>query len=354
MTRTFRLTYSVICAIALLATSCNLPGSDAPALTQAAVNTAAALTLAAMSTPTPTSTSIIPIITSSPTNTPVISTSSPTTAPVTVAPTACNRAQFVSDVTVPDNTPFTPGATFKKTWRLRNTGTCTWTSGYVLIFDNGERMNAPATVQLTAGSVPPNQTVDVSVDLIAPSASGTYRGDFRLRSADNQVFGVGASGQGTFWVKIVVSPTGTDPITQARNAQYRLGAGNAAQVVQLVNGKFEQGTPGDVNFMSITMTDLIVSGDLNADGVSEVVALVAEDYGGTGRFVFVALYEQVNQGLAFRTSFLVDDRPILNALSIQGNQIVLDAVIHGPNDPGCCPALQKTFRLRYVNGQLTE
>jgi hypothetical protein len=229
-----------------------------------------------------------------------------------------------------------------------------WTSGYVLIFDNGERMNAPASVQLTTGSIAPNQTVDVSVDLVAPAASGNYRGDFRLRSADNQLFGVGANGQGTFWVKIGVSPVTADPATLFRNAQYRLSESNSSQVVQLVNGTFQQGAPGDANYIYVNTTDFIVTGDLNADGVKEVIGPVVENYGGTGKFVYLTVYEQVNQGLAFKTSFLIDDRPILNALSIEGNQIVLDAVIHAPEDALCCPTLRTVFRLRYVNGQLVE
>jgi len=43
---------------------------------------------------------------------------------------------------------------------------------------------------------------------------GTYQGDFRLRSPDNVVFGIGATGQDTFWVKIVVpQPTATATAT---------------------------------------------------------------------------------------------------------------------------------------------
>ena len=58
----------------------------------------------------------------------------------------CNWAQFIADVTVPDGTNYAPGTTFKKTWRLKNIGTCAWGSTDVsLIFDSGERMGAPAS-----------------------------------------------------------------------------------------------------------------------------------------------------------------------------------------------------------------
>ena len=51
----------------------------------------------------------------------------------------CNWAQFVADVTVPDGTSYAPSTAFKKTWRLKNIGTCTW-SDVSLIFSSGEKM----------------------------------------------------------------------------------------------------------------------------------------------------------------------------------------------------------------------
>jgi Ig-like domain from next to BRCA1 gene len=47
---------------------------------------------------------------------------------------------FFLDVTVPDNTQFTAGASFTKTWRLRNTGTTTWSTAYRLYFITGNQM----------------------------------------------------------------------------------------------------------------------------------------------------------------------------------------------------------------------
>lgn len=129
----------------------------------------------------------------------------------TQAPSAtsiCNLAGFVSDVTVPDNTEFTPGEGFTKTWRLRNDGDCTWTSGYDLVFDSGDQMSAPASDQLTGGTVPPGGTVDVSVNLVAPNSAGTYKGFFKLRDSQNNVFGL--NNNNPFWVQVkVVAPTPT-------------------------------------------------------------------------------------------------------------------------------------------------
>jgi LysM repeat protein len=129
--------------------------------------------------------------------------------PVTPSPTTCNQAQMVADVSVPDGTTLAPGSSFTKTWRLKNVGTCTWTSAYTLIFDHGERMDAPATAPFTTVNIPPGSTVDLSINLKAPVNPGNYQADFRLRSPEGISFGIGAGGQSTFWVKIVVSGTTT-------------------------------------------------------------------------------------------------------------------------------------------------
>src|SRR5512138_2128327 len=58
-------------------------------------------------------------------------------------------------------------------------------------------------------------------------------------------------------------------IAEIRDAPYQLGASNTLQTVQLTNGKFEQGTPGSDNYLSVVMTDFIALGDLNGDGTNE-------------------------------------------------------------------------------------
>ena len=63
-------------------------------------------------------------------------------------------------------------------------------------------MGAPGEVSFTSGTVAPGQTVDVSVNLTAPATSGTYRGEFRLKASEGQVFGIGANADASFYVQI--------------------------------------------------------------------------------------------------------------------------------------------------------
>lgn len=132
-----------------------------------------------------------------------------TTIPtVTNTSIPCNFAGNIIDVTYEDGTKVNPDTSFVKTWKITNYGSCTWTSGYSLIFDSGDRMDAPPAVPLTSGTVLPGSSVNVSVQLKSPSAHGTYQGNFRLKAPDGTIFGIGPSGTGYFWVLIKVpSPT---------------------------------------------------------------------------------------------------------------------------------------------------
>jgi hypothetical protein len=164
-------------------------------------------TVPAISTPQPNVTE-----TSTATQTPVIvvptGTAVPatvTTAPPTNTPvsTVCDRAQFVRDLSVQDDTPFAPGSSFVKTWRLKNVGYCTWTTNYRVVFQSGDAMDADTSIPLPK-SVEPNQTIDISVAMRAPNKQGTYRGDWMLSNSSGNRFGIGSNGNQTFWVQVRV------------------------------------------------------------------------------------------------------------------------------------------------------
>ncbi|MFQ5422189.1 MAG: NBR1-Ig-like domain-containing protein, partial [Anaerolineae bacterium] len=117
--------------------------------------------------------------------------------------TACTRSfTFVEDVTVPDDTTFTPGDSFVKTWRLQNSGTCPWIEGFSLVFVGGDQLDGPDSAPLTA-VVAPGQTIDVSVELTAPETIGTFRSNWQLADAEGNPFGVGGLIEEAIYVQIV-------------------------------------------------------------------------------------------------------------------------------------------------------
>lgn len=153
-----------------------------------------------------------PVVTVTPTVTGTPPTPTPTstkpTPTSTVAPSSCDKAQFISDVTVPDGTTFAPGAAFNKTWRLKNVGNCTWTTDYQLVFYSGEKMGGPSALTFPK-SVAPGQTVDLTVSLTAPSSAGSYRGYWMFKNASSALFGIGYQANKPWWVDIKVSGTVT-------------------------------------------------------------------------------------------------------------------------------------------------
>ena len=151
----------------------------------------------------------------------------PAAGPSTAHAATCDWAQFIADVTVPDGTTYAPGATFRKTWRLKNIGTCTWNTSYSLVFDVGERMGAPTAVNFPQ-SVAPGQTVDLNLDMTAPSGVGHYFGYWKLRNANGVVFGIGSTANRAFWVEIYVGSSagvGYDFTANAASASWSSGAG---------------------------------------------------------------------------------------------------------------------------------
>ncbi len=171
---------------------------------QARLTEAIAMTPSATITPVPTEPGI-----ETPTPTP---SSSPTTAPQSTATSICDRAAAGNpiDVTIPDDTLVKPGETFTKIWSLSNAGTCSWTIQYEAVWFSGEMMGAPSSVALT-DNVLPGETVEISVDMVAPLAPGTFQSNWKLRNPAGQLFGIGPGGNSPFWVRIEVPqlPTAT-------------------------------------------------------------------------------------------------------------------------------------------------
>jgi Ig-like domain from next to BRCA1 gene len=230
------LTISLFVLVTLSLVACSLPSTEVSTPDPGLVFTQAAQTAAALPTtipPSPAPTIAITqfpptaTIEASPTSTSTsLPTATPTISPTPDQATCTDTAKFVSDVTIPDNTELLPGEEFVKTWRLQNTGTCTWTSQYALIFVSGDQMNGISPLPLT-GSTAPGSIVDLSVNLKAPGTIGTYRGDWQLRNATGASFGTGTNANQPFFVQIKVvegiselnlgSPTWTDTMDNSTN-----------------------------------------------------------------------------------------------------------------------------------------
>ena len=175
---------------ALMLSACNFPlfsGSgeqNTDALATAVAETVQALNEGPGSTDQQPDTPLagLPTLTPLPTYTPSVVQEAPTATPL-----PCNKAQFVSE-TIPDDTEFASGEVFTKSWTLKNIGTCTWNTNYKLTFVSGDAMSGPASVNLVS-AVAPNAQVTISVDLTAPTDSGTFTGYWKMHADDDEQFG---------------------------------------------------------------------------------------------------------------------------------------------------------------------
>jgi hypothetical protein len=193
-------------ASALLLNACGLPAAT-PAAPTPDVNfiyTAAAQTItanlaqtAAAVTPTLEATST-PEMTATPAPVDAITATVDILTPKgSPTPGGCDNAVYVSDMNVPDGTQMAPGQDFLKTWKVRNTGTCTWGVGYSIIYgDYDNKMNGQPVALESA--VLPGSEIEVSVQFTAPSQAGEYLSAWRMANAAGAPFGE------FFYVKIVV------------------------------------------------------------------------------------------------------------------------------------------------------
>jgi uncharacterized protein YkwD len=189
-----------------------------------------------------------------PTSTPDASTTG--TPDGTVSPNASckDSAVLLEDVTVPDNALMPRGDKFTKTWRFMNTGKCNW-SGYAIAFVAGDRMETPDSApvpQTEAG-----KTVDVSVELTAPSTDGAYTGFYELKNANGETLAIGT--ESTFWVKILIgnataatsAPLGTPssnttivPPTGPASCNYTSSSSYLSEIASLINNaRIQNGLP---------------------------------------------------------------------------------------------------------------
>ena len=108
--------------------------------------------------------------------------------PLTAASGNCDDdAAFTADVTIPDNTQLDPSRAFVKTWKMYNSGSCTWTTKYKLVHLRGNAFSG--STAFIGIPVPPGGTADISVNMVSPSEGGSYYGTWRMQNADNKPFG---------------------------------------------------------------------------------------------------------------------------------------------------------------------
>ena len=171
---------------------------------QAQITSSARLTPKASTTPpptdvpSPTATKGTPNPTSATTKTPnsTVPAGTPGTALPTLPntiPTNSGPAPAVPDKMlyvgqgVPDGTKFNGGDQFTMFWTIKNVGTTTWDKTYRVRLYGGDRLGVNDFP--IPGTVAPQQSVKLSVEMTAPKNSGKYEGIWVLTNTTGVNFG---------------------------------------------------------------------------------------------------------------------------------------------------------------------
>ena len=222
----------------LLASACQTPATPTATAVPSATAASATDTPAAPAAPPPT---------------PTAASAAPTAAVPTVAPTAAgpctNAASFVADVTIPDYSHFDAREAFTKTWRVKNAGTCPWTTDYKAVYFHGDVLGGTAPMPLSQTA--PGATLDISVNMAAPGNDGKYEVFYQLMDASGTAMPI--DGGASLWAIITVgksfasAPTAAPTPVPSNNAGLATtscvvqgNAGFLAQLVTLINAQRTQ------------------------------------------------------------------------------------------------------------------
>ena len=136
-------------------------------------------------------------------------------------------------------------------------------------------------------------------------------------------------------------------------------AGIEGEPVRLAGGVWE-GEPdvnGGASRPRVELVEgLLATGDLDGEGADEVVVLLASSAGGTGSRLHVAAFGSgagdggaVQRGLA-----TLGDRPQVRSLAVVHGSVEIEAILHGPDDPACCPTRKTRLAYALDGGVLRE
>jgi hypothetical protein len=138
-------------------------------------------------------------------------------------------------------------------------------------------------------------------------------------------------------------------LAMLKNGEYSITYFDGSiRTFRLADGLYQSGNdPAQEDFATARMGDLVAFGDLNGDGLDDAAFTLAMNFGGTGMFAAVIAVVDQNGQPVQPAPPPMEDLPVINMFYIQDGEIFVDAVIHGINDPNCCPSqpVTETYRL---------
>ena len=111
-------------------------------------------------------------------------------SPTIAQPSCTDIAELDRHLSINDGSVLQPNTLYAKVWRIKNVGTCTWNTNYMLAFSNGDDTLKQPDVPLS-NEVLPGETIELKVNFTTQEKGNTYIGNWMLRSDSGIIFGVG-------------------------------------------------------------------------------------------------------------------------------------------------------------------
>jgi hypothetical protein len=110
----------------------------------------------------------------------------PVIAATQPAGTSADKMQYVSQK-VADGSTFNQNQAFTMTWTIKNIGSTTWTTEYMVRLFAGDRFSADDIK--FSGTVKPGEQTNVTMDMVAPNTMGEYNSIWVLTNTEGRNFG---------------------------------------------------------------------------------------------------------------------------------------------------------------------
>lgn len=241
-------------------------------------------------------------------------------------------------------------ATFADDGTLSGSAGCNrYTATYTL---DGEQISITPLAATMMFCEQPEGVMEQETEFIAAlGMANTYsiEGDrLELRTADGALV--------ASFVAAVPEPAAPAVDAETMDILSNLAYSNTAlltDTIQLVNGVYTTTVvPDGATVASVELTDIAAAGELN--GQPSYAVILVSNGGGSGMFYDLAVVAEVEGAWTNVATTGLGDRVSINSLAIENNQVVVDMVTQGPDDPMCCPSQQVVVAYELQDGALVE
>jgi hypothetical protein len=122
----------------------------------------------------------------------------------TPTPSCTNQAEFMKILNLGEYTQLKTGEAFARIWRIKNSGTCTWSTSYQLILIEGDPMGSPERIAIPI-EVKPGDVIDLRIDGFAPIVPDDYFSKWLFQDTQGKQFGLGTNSDEPLIINLIVN-----------------------------------------------------------------------------------------------------------------------------------------------------